>query len=54
VRYYNAPPAPRTGWKSLPFFVRLTIYALCVPVLIGVPMWLSLFATILSLFHPPA
>jgi ribosomal protein L37E len=51
-RYYNAPPA-RSGWKSLPFVVRLTICALCVPVLIGVLMWLSVLATILSLFRPP-
>jgi ribosomal protein L37E len=53
LRYYNAPPAPRTGWKSLPFVVRLTVYALCVPVLLGVLMWLSVLATILSLFQPP-
>ena len=37
-RSYNAPPA-RSGWKSLPLIVRLTIYALCVPVLIGVLIW---------------
>ena len=34
----DAPPA-RSGWKSLPFALRLTIYALCVPVLMGVFVW---------------
>jgi hypothetical protein len=27
--------APRTGWKSLPFIVRLAIYIVCIPPIIG-------------------
>jgi len=48
----HGAPAPLSGWRSLPFIVRLTVCALCVPVLVGVFMWVSVLATILSLFRP--
>ena len=33
-RRYNAE-APRSGWKSLPIIVRLAIYIVCIPPIIG-------------------
>jgi len=37
-RSYNVE-APRTGWKSLPFIVRLAIYIVCIPPIIGAAFW---------------
>jgi ribosomal protein L37E len=37
-RSYNIE-APRTGWKSLPFIVRLAIYIVCIPPIIGAIFW---------------
>jgi hypothetical protein len=48
-RYYNAPPAPRTGWKSLPFVVRVAIYAISSLVLFSVGFWLLI---VLAIFGP--
>lgn len=48
LRYYNAPPA-RSGWKSLPFIVRLAIYAVSGMVLLSVGFWLLM---VLAIFGP--
>lgn len=51
LRYYNAPRA-RSGWNSIPFIVRLAIYAVSGIVLLSVGFWLLM---VLAIFgpHPP-
>ncbi len=50
IRYYNAPRA-HSGWKSIPFIVRLAIYAVSGIVLLSVAFWLLM---VLAIFesHP--
>jgi hypothetical protein len=38
LKSYNAD-VPRTGWKSLPIIVRLAIYIVCIPPIIGATVW---------------
>lgn len=50
LRYYNAPRA-NSGWKSIPFIVRLAIYSVSGMVLLSVGFWLLM---VLAVFgsHP--
>jgi Rubredoxin-like zinc ribbon domain (DUF35_N) len=49
-RYHNAPRAI-SGWKSVPFIVRLAIYAVSGMVLLSVGFWLLM---VLAIFGPPS
>ncbi len=50
-RSYNVE-APRTGWKSLPFIVRLAIYIVCIPPIIGAAFWAILILIGLTAIRP--
>lgn len=52
LRYYNAPRA-HSGWKSIPYIVRLAIYAISGMVLLSVGFWLLVVLAIFgSQPHP--